>query len=310
MDYNGCSQKVTPLGFKWEGKDVVLIETTYTYKDYYEQTDLFVGVEYPLNYWKVDESTGETSDLTTKGLFGFDIYSYGWGDQTRDKCAWIAGGLFGVDSGLEDPFAQKESESNAATADIDPAALIGTWCDKESSWEDTYFFDYGGYGSYTSGFENTFTYSVDGNTLTVFYAEDDIDIFTVRFDGETLVLIDEYEYEQRFEKVAEETDTETETDSGAEDDINPNVTDIIGTWTENETGYNETFTFYDDGTGYYSSLSEDGTYECGFTYEFFSSDYIDIYYDDGDVGGFLIAIDGDKMTVRNDYIGDMIFTRQ
>ena len=79
---------------------------------------------------------------------------------------------------------------------------------------------------------------------------------------------------------------------------------------ESTTGINETFTFNTDGTGYYSCLTEDGTYECGFTYEFFRSNYVDIYYDDGDIGGFLIAIDGDTLTVRNDFVWDLEYTRQ
>lgn len=309
-EYSGCSQKVTPLGFQWKNKDVILIETTYTFMDYSEQTDLFVGVEYDLNYWKVDEDTNETIDLTTKGLFGFDVFSYGWGNRTQERCAWIAGELFGVDSGIENPFTNISNEIDDVPVEIDPSALIGMWCDKESAWGDTYFFDDGGLGSYTSGFENTFTYSLDNNTLTVFYAEDDIDTFNVIIDGETLILIDEYESEQSFEKVTEETEDTTENDNYTEEDSNPNVTEIIGTWKESETGYDETFTFNTDGTGYYSCLNEDGIYECGFIYNFFTSDYIDIYFDDGDVGGFLIAIDGDKMTVKNDFILDITYTRQ
>ncbi|MBE6902758.1 MAG: hypothetical protein E7478_09805 [Ruminococcaceae bacterium] len=311
-DYHDCSQKVTPLGYKWNGYDVILIETKYAYQDYFEQTDRFVGVEYDLNYWKVNEDTGETNDLTTKGLFGFDMYSYSMDELTQEKCAWIGGELFGVDTGIANPFTDIAEEVDTVPVDIDEFYLIGKWVNRESAWEDTYFFDYGGYGSYTSGFESTFTYSVVGNTLTVFYAEDDIDIFTVTVEEDALLLVDEYEYEQRFEKVAEETEVETETEdnSSTEQHINTNVANIIGTWTESETGYNETFTFNADGTGWYSCLSEDGTYECSFTYEFFSSDYVDIYYSDGDVGGFLIAIDGDVLTVRNEYVTDLAYSRQ
>ena len=300
-EYSGCSQKVTPLGFRWKDMEVILVETTYTFIDYSEQTDLFVGVEYDLNYWKVEEGTGETVDLTTKGLFGFDIFSYGWDKLTQEQCAWIAGGLFGVDCGIENPFADS---SDSVTADIDPSTLIGTWSDKDSGWGDTYFFDYNGNGSYTSGFESTFTYSVDGNVLTVFYAEDDIDIFTAVLNHDTLTLVDEYEYEQHFERVTEDTSENTE------DSSNPNADAIIGTWKESETGNDQTFTFNADGTGHCSRLSSDGSYECDFTYNFFRSDFIDIYYDDGNIDGFLIAIDGDKMTVKNDFIQETVYTRQ
>lgn len=314
-EYSGCSQKVTPLGFKWNGYDVVMIETSYTFLDYGEQTDIFVGVEYDLKYWKVEDGTLGAQDLTTKGLFGFDVFYYGWDDGlTQEQYAWIAGEGFGVDSGIENPFTKNNEETETAPVDIDPSALIGKWTDYESSWEDTYFFDYNDNGSYTSGFENTFTWSVDGNTLTVFYAEDDIESFAVTVNENELVLIDKFGYEQSFEKVAEEdeteTDTGTETDSGTEEEVNPNITAIIGTWTESTTGISETFTFNTDGTGHYSCLSDSGVYECGFTYEFFRSDYVDIYYDDGDIGGFLIAIDGDELTVRNDFVWDLTYTRQ
>lgn len=310
-EYSNCSQKVTPLGFKWNGYDVVMIETSYTFLDYGGQTDIFVGVEYDLKYWKVNAGTGGVQDLTTKGLFGFDVFYYGWDEINQDYYAWIAGKCFGVDSGIENPFS-KSSETEDVPADIDPSALLGKWCDKSSSWEDTYFFDYNNNGSYTSGFENTFTWSVEGNVLTVFYAEDDIESFAVTVNENELVLIDKFGYEQRFEKVAEEaeTDTETETDSSTEEEVNSNITAIIGTWTESTTGLSETFTFNADGTGHYSCLSDDGVYECGFTYEFFRSDYVDIYYDDGDIGGFLIAIDGDTLTVRNDFVWDLSYTRQ
>ncbi len=311
-EYSNCSQKITPLGFKWNGYDVVMIETTYTFLDYGEQTDIFIGVEYDLKYWKVDDETYEAKDLTTKGLFGFDAFYYGWGEITQNHWAWIAGECFGVDTGITNPFAKSSEETEDVPADVDASALLGTWVDRTSDWEDTYFFDYNDNGSYTSGFENTFTWSVEGNVLTVFYAEDDIESFAVTVTENKLVLIDKFGYEQSFEKVVEEEETEndTETGNGAEEDVNPNITAIIGTWTESTTGVNETFTFNTDGTGYYSCLSEDGTYECGFTYEFFRSDYVDIYYDDGDIGGFLIAIDGDKMTVRNDFVYDLVYTRQ
>lgn len=305
-EYSGCSQKVTPLGFKWKDMEVILVETTYTFMDYSEQTDLFVGVEYNLNYWTVEEGTSETVDRTTKGLFGFDVFSYNREKLTQDQCAWIAGELFGVDSGVENPFADNGGSSDNIPADLDPSALIGTWSDEDAGWGDTYFFDSNGYGSYTSGFETTFSYSVEGNILTVFYAEDDIDIFTAGIDGETLILIDEYEDEQRFEKQADNS----ESGDDSEDDSNPNADAIIGTWKESETENNETLTFNADGTGYCIRLSADGNYECGFSYNFFRSDFVDIYYDDGNIDGFLISIEGDTMMVKNDFVENLVYTRQ
>lgn len=107
-----------------------------------------------------------------------------------------------------------------------------------------------------------------------------------------------------FTKSADETEEPTETETEASDNTDEPDTksEIIGTWNESEIGIDETFTFNDYGTGKYSCLSDGGTYEWGFTYEFLRSDYVDIYYDDGAVGGFQFEIADDKMTVRNEYV--------
>lgn len=310
---SGCSQNVTPLGFQWNGYDVVLIETTYTFKDYGEQTDVFVGVEYDLDYWKIEEGTGKVQDLTTKALFGFDIYSYGWDDLTQEQYAWIAGELFGVDSGIDDPFAEEEEEEQEeTTVAADKTALIGTWIDHTSDWEDTYIFNADGTGSYTSGFEYEFTYKVDGDTITLIYEEDDTEEFTAAVNGSKLVLVDEFNYEQTFEKSADQTEEPTEAETEASDDADePDPkSEIIGTWKESETGIDETFTFNADGTGKYSCLYDGEIYECGFTFEFLRSDYVDIYFDDDTEGGFQFEIAGDTMTVRNEYVEGLAYTRQ
>lgn len=309
---SNCSQKVTPLGFKWNGYDVIMIETSYTFKDYGEETEIFVGVEYDLDYWKTEEGTGKVQDLTTKALFGFDMYSYGWDELTQDKCAWIAGELFGVDSGVSDPFAVEE-ETTQAVVNVDKTDLVGTWVDLTSDWEDTYIFNADGTGSYTSGFEYEFTYKVDGDTITVIYAENDTEEYIATVDGSNLVLVDkQFGYEQSFEKSAKETvpPTEAETEESERTNEPDTKSEIIGTWKESETGIDETFTFNADGTGKYSCLYDGETYECGFTYEFLRSDYVDIYYDDDTEGGFQFEITNDKMTVRNEYVEGLAYTRQ
>ena len=232
---SNCSQKVTPLGFKWNGYDVILIETKYTFMDYGEQTELFAGVEYDLDYWKAEEGTGEVKDLTTKALFGFDMYSYGWDELTQDKCAWIAGELFGVDSGVANPFTSNGEETTEAVVNVDNSALIGKWIYNESDWEDTYIFNADGTGAYISGPEYPFTYSVDGNTLTVVYAEDDTESFTVTADSTKIVLVDKFNYEQSFEKSVEGPENVTETETSADTNEPDPKSEIIATWKESET---------------------------------------------------------------------------
>ncbi len=307
---SGCSQTVTPLGFKWNGYDVVLIKTTYTFKDYGEQTELFAGVEYDLDYWKTEDGTGEVKDLTTKALFGFDMYSYGWDELTQDKCAWIAGELFGVDSGVKNPFVQEEEQEETIAA-VDKTALVGTWVDLTSDWEDTYIFNADGTGTYISGPEYDFTYQVSGDNLTLTYEEDDTEEYTATLYGSKLVLVDkQFGYEQSFTKSVEETPTEAETEESAGTDEPDPKSEIIGTWKASESGFVEIFTFKADGTGEYSYAYEGETYECNFTFDFLRSDYVNIYYDDDTEGGFQFEIADDKMTVRNEYVDGLAYTRQ
>ena len=95
-EYPEYDQKVTDLGFKWEDKEVKLIETTYISADGYDYSEVFVGVEYTHYFWRVKDEGKVEDGVTAPGLFGFTVN--GW-DITEDQYAWIAGQLFGVDSG-------------------------------------------------------------------------------------------------------------------------------------------------------------------------------------------------------------------
>lgn len=102
--YSDCSQEVIPLGFKWEGKDVFLVKTTYTYEDSPNQLSYFAGVECEITYKRFDENSNVKTELVEKALFGFDMYSYDVDDLTQEQCAWIISELFGVKSGAKKPF--------------------------------------------------------------------------------------------------------------------------------------------------------------------------------------------------------------
>ncbi len=308
---SGCSQEVTPLGFKWNGYDVILIETKYTFKDYGETTELFAGVEYDLDYWKAEEGTGEIKDLTTKALFGFDMYSYGWDELTQDKCAWIIGELFGVDSGVANPFAVSDEETTVSVVNVEASELLGTWLERDSDWDNTYIFNADGTGLLISGPEYPFTFTASGDVLTLTYDDEDIEEFTISVSGDLLTMIDKFGNEilldKHVEEVVEEpeeSETVAEADSG-----NPYVKEVIGTWVDEESGYQETFTFNADGTGMYSCV--DGEYyEYPITYNFLRSDYLQFFYEDGSEGGFVIRIEGDILYVTNDAVVDMPLVRQ
>lgn len=307
---SNCSQKVTPLGFKWNGYDVVLIETKYTFKDYGEQTELFAGVEYDLDYWKTDEGTGEVKDLTTKALFGFDMRSYGWDELTQDKCAWIIGELFGVDSGIANPFAVSGEEITTPVVNVEADELLGTWLERDSDWGNTYIFNDDGTGMLISGPEYPFTYAVSGEVLTLTYDVDDEEEFTISVDGDLLTMVDQFGYELLLDKeaVRNEEPEESEEPEVTEPE-NPYVKEIVATWVDEESGYQETFTFNADGTGMYSCV--DGEYyEYPITYNFLRSDYLQFFYEDGSEGGFIIRIEGDILYVTNDAVVDMPLVRQ
>ena len=310
---SNCSQEVTPLGFKWNGYDVILIETKYTFKDYGEQTELFAGVEYDLDYWKTEEGTGEVKDLTTKALFGFDMRSYGWDELTQDKCAWIIGELLGVDSGIANPFAVSGEEITTPVVNVESDELLGTWLERDSDWGNTYIFNADGTGMLISGPEYPFTYAVSGEVLTLTYDVDDEEEFTISVDGDLLTMVDQFGYELLLDKEAVRNEEQEEPEESEEPEVtepeNPYEKEIVATWVDEESGYQETFTFNADGTGMYSCV--DGEYyEYPITYNFLRSDYLQFFYEDGSEGGFIIRIEGDILYVTNDAVVDMPLVRQ
>lgn len=307
---SNCSQKVTPLGFKWNGYDVILIETKYTFLDYGEQTELFAGVEYDLDYWKAEEGTGEIKDLTTKALFGFDMYSTGWDELTQDKCAWIIGELFGVDSGVANPFAVSDEETTAPAANVEASELLGTWLERDSDWDNTYIFNADGTGVLISGPEYPFTYDVNRDVLTLTYDEEDVEEFTISVSGDLLTMMDRFGNELFLDKqVAQNEEAEELEETVEAEPGNPYVKEIVATWVDQESGYEETFTFKADGTGMYSFVDGD-LYEYPITYNFLRSDYLQFFYEDGSEGGFIIRIEGDTLYVTNDAVVDMPLVRQ
>ncbi len=196
---------------------------------------------------------------------------------------------------------------------IDKTALVGTWVDLTSDWEDTYIFNADGTGTYISGPEYDFTYQVSGDILTLIYEEDDTEEYTATVDGSKLVLVDkQFGYEQSFTKSADETEepAEAETEESVGTDEPDPKSEIIGKWKASESGFVEIFTFKADGTGEYSYAYEGETYECNFTFDFLRSDYVNIYYDDDTEGGFQFEIADDTMTVRNEYVDGLAYTRQ
>lgn len=295
-EYTDYKQTVTDLGFKWIDLPVKMIVSDYTSESGIDWTQTFVGVEYSLN----------SSEVSGKGLLGLDFF---YAELTQDQFAYVAGQIFGVDSGVkDDPF--KEGGS-APTTSVDASKLLGTWLQRDSDWDDTFIFNADGTGVVISGPEYPFTYAVNGDILTLTYDDGDQEEFTISVDGDLLTMIDKWDEELLLDKKTEEAAEPVNDQTEAAEPAAPTLKElIIGTWEDQETEYKETFTFKEDGTGKYS-FEDDGHWEYTFTYSWYDGDYLEfIYDDDGSVGGFTVRIEGDVMYLSNTTVVDMPLVRK
>lgn len=216
---------------------------------------------------------------------------------------------------IEEAFqAQKDAEqaaSDAATAEEAAArkALVGTWLQRDSDWEDTYIFNADGSGMLISGPEYPFTYSVSGDKLTLNYGDDDKEEFTFSVEGDLLTMIDMWDEKLLLDKTeAVETEPVTEATTGS--DTEPEATTgtddqivladaLIGIWV-NES-YGETYAFNADGTGY--QIYAGVTYKYTYTIK---DNYVEIFYVDYNPDAFYIDIDDDTLIIASYYT----YTRQ
>jgi hypothetical protein len=210
---------------------------------------------------------------------------------------------------IEEAFqAQKDAEqvaSDAATAEEAAArkALVGTWLQRDSDWEDTYIFNADGSGMLISGPEYPFTYSVSGDKLTLDYGDDDEEEFTFSVEGDLLTMVDMWDEQLLLDKqTAEAPETTVPETEPAETTAPAELTLkelIIGTWVSPSDG--ETYAFNADGTGY--QIYEGVTYKYTYTID---DDYVDIFYVDYEPDGFYIEIDDDTLIIAGYYT----YTRQ
>ncbi len=214
------------------------------------------------------------------------------------------GACFDVKSLYEATAAAEQAAAEAATAEEAAArkALVGTWLQRDSDWDDTYIFNADGSGLLISGPEYPFSYAISGDVLTLTYGPDDEEEFTISVDGDLLTMIDMWDEELLLDKTeadpaesaSELTDAATEpTDAATEPTAPPAVSlaeDLIGKWVSEEDG--ETYVFNADGTGY--QIYEGVTYEYTYTID---DDYVEIFYADYDSDAFEITIEGDTLTI-------------
>ena len=104
------------------------------------------------------------------------------------------GARFDVQELLEAVAAADQAQQQAADAASAEArkALVGAWLQRDSDWEDTYFFNADGTGLLISGPEYPFTYAITGDTLTLTYDADDVEEYTFSISGDVLTMIDSW----------------------------------------------------------------------------------------------------------------------
>jgi len=321
----------------YDGKDVLRVKMTVTnngdealYPSLICKTELYQdGVSLP---W-VNATWDMDSDMVTDGDIAYeeDLYP---GETVECSALFYPrnqnpveavienvnaelrlGARFDVKALLEAAAAADQAAAEAATAAEAAArkALVGTWLQRDSDWDDTFIFNADGTGVVISGPEYPFTYAVDGDVLMLTYDDGDQEEFTITVDGDLLTMIDKWGDELLLDKQAEEA---TEPENDQPETTEPAEAEIvladflIGTWEDRETAYKETFTFNKDGTGLYTFV-DGGVWEYTFTYDICEDDSVDIYYDDGDRGGFWITVqDENTILITNSAVTDMPLVRK
>jgi len=228
--------------------------------------------------------------------------------ETHNDFAQL-GARFDVKALLEAAAAAEQAANEAASAAEAAArkALVGTWLQRDSDWDDTYIFNDDGTGLLISGPEYPFTYSVNGDTLTITYDPEDVEEFTFELDGTLLTMINMWDEELLLDKT-EAVETEPTTEATTEPATEPEETTepenqivlaeaLIGTWV-NES-YGETYVFNADGTGY--QIYEGVTYEYTYTID---GDYVEIAYADYDSDAFNVEIYDGQLIIAGYYVYD------
>lgn len=271
-DIVNYEQDVIDLGFKWLDRPVQMIVSTYDTGVNHRNT--FVGIEYD----------NKTAPDGGRGLLGVDFFE---DELTQDQFAFIAGQIFGVDSGVKgDPFAEGASEPAVS---IDASAILGSWIDPESTWGTCFTFNADGSGARSAtvtGESKPFTYKVEGNQIKLKYDDGLEDQFTAEPLESSLNLTDNFGNTTKYE--ASEAPV-----TAPEADLNPAA--LAGTWLDDD---GDGYTFNADGTGTYKE--GDNTWEI--TYSILNGDTISISYDDGDHATFYAELDGSKLTFDREWV--------
>ena len=169
-----------------------------------------IGLPYPTT-WDLEEPTAEDEAYETELEPGETVdcnaLYYLRNKNPVEAVVEYTGGVtlgacFDVQALFDAAAAADRANADAATAAEAAArkALVGTWLQRDSDWEDTYIFNADGSGMLISGPEYPFTYSVSGGKLTLDYGDDDEEEFTFSVEGDLLTMIDMWDEELLLDK--------------------------------------------------------------------------------------------------------------
>ena len=303
-EYPVYGQTVQELGFQYLGKPVLLIQSQYQSASGIDWTTSFVGIEYD----------NKSAPDGGKGLVGLDFFQE---EYTKDQMAWVAGQIFGVDSGVKgDPFDEDAAASSAPSVpDVAASTFAGTWSNDESNWGEQYTFNTDGTGirSYTETSEvEDFTYTVKGDTITIDFGEDEAYDYTIAVSGDKLTLTDNFGAIP-FTKVVEEApaaptpEPEAEPEPEPEDDTSWAALGkkLVGTWNECDGIDEDTWVFNADGSGKYIY----GDSETNYTW---SNDdtYVILTYAGGDEGYWFFSFKDNGHLVLSDGSTDYEYEKE
>ncbi|MBE6936727.1 MAG: DUF5067 domain-containing protein [Ruminococcaceae bacterium] len=123
-------------------------------------------------------------------------------DMYDDMRLGMIGDIKGAMEAMQALLEEQQQAALAAEAEA-RKALVGTWLQRDSDWDDTFIFNADGSGMLISGPEYPYTYKISDDVLTLIYGLDDEEEFTFSVDGDVLTMIDMWGDELVLDRQAE-----------------------------------------------------------------------------------------------------------
>lgn len=198
----------------------------------------------------------------------------------------------------------KDAEQQAMLAANSEAikAAVGVW-DRTDGLEDHLTINADGTGIHDmTGDEYPFSFTLEDGLFCMNYDDGDYAEYYLDVQGDDMTLTDDFDNVQTFVRSDVSGVTEVVVEPVEEEEPSANEPEtvgnlaelLIGTWVSEKDG--ETYSFDKDGTGY--QIYEGATYD--YKYEV-DDDYMWIYYGDDSSDDFYFSIDGDTLTIAENW---------